>query len=730
MILARLAVICFGVIRLSAKTRALCAGCGRAGERAGNGIMPLQVKSDDKVVRIMKANGMKTVGKNGKSILGRLWKNERENWKMWAAVWFLFIAAAVIHGLVLPAPHVLYTYYDEILYWGTAKTFWTQPAFTVYHMTVEFGKFIYAMVLSPLFLIKDSVLRAEAAGWLNMVMICFSVFPAYRLVRRLSPSKIVQLTSLVLFMCSPILGYGEKYAPECLYLPIVLYLILGYYVLYEKMSNEKSCSLKRLIVRAALMGVFACVCYLEKEAASAFTAAFVIWTLVLALKKKKLQDPEWKRYLAAAAVHAGVMGACYLAVKLAVGLQFSYSGQVGLSNINSMFKIEFLVYCIISNGLYCCVAFFGLPVLYWQIKKNRKGRLAEEGAVHYQWVVFFLAALALTVVFLSFGVSVKEELGNRKIRLHTRYYIPFLLPFFALVLEEIRKAPKRGGRAGVALVLGVGIACVLMLGPNRYVSTYDSLDTWHIQDAAVYFDDLAKAAEEEKQPADGEEQAGWKTALKDFFSKQTDGSKEVSFNHGVLIAMLAYTALTVAVVLLVNRSPGKGFALLCCLVLAVEGYNNVISTQRLGRFSTISAAAAQAYGQLDRDVCALVGDENLLVINNDKFETGKRRLETFLSVDWYSVYTSGLNRVLGENGAIDLSNTALTVSMGNFVSSRRYPKGTTISYVLCTKDVLFNESCVEQVLYSKDTGYYLYKVLDPAFLDVDYIKDLYEENAN
>ncbi|MBR0228219.1 MAG: hypothetical protein IJQ62_07715 [Clostridia bacterium] len=645
-------------------------------------------------------------------------------WKplMPLTVFLLFVLSAVIHGLIMPGPHVVNIYYDEALSWGLAKSFWKEP-FTVYHMPVEYSKFVYAMALSPLYLIGDPILRSELAMWLNAVMISFAVFPAYGLVKKISASPKVRLASLVLFMCSPIMNYSEKYVPECLYLPMILYLMLGYYTLYQHVGDP-ACSLRKLNVCAVLLGVFAYAVYLEREATLAFFGGFLIWSLIAAAKCRRRKDERWKRYLSAALLHLIAAGACHWLTTKLLGLGFSYSEQFMLDNINSMYKIEYLIHCLIANGLYLCAAFFGLPVLYWQLKRNRRGRLAEEGAAHRDWVVFLSAAFFLTLAFLSFSVSVKEELGNVNMRWYTRYFIPFLFPLFALVLEEIRKAPQRARRAGMLGVLIVGAACLLLLAPNRYVSDFDSLDTWHIQELNKVFDDMAPETEETE--ADGEEEASdGKTPLELFFADQTDGSKEIVYNHGLVFSMLAFTLWMILIVWLAGRRKKAAFAVLCMAALAVEGYNNVMTVQRFKIFGDIPAEEARAYAQLDRDVIEVAGDENILLIHTAR-DMRKRKTDTFFSFDFYSVLTKDLKAAMGENGVIDLKSTSLRVSMDQFTGEGKYPAGTLFPYVLCGEEIIFNEDSMEQVLYSEETNYYLYKVLDPAILDVDLIF-FYEE---
>ena len=474
-----------------------------------------------------------------------------------------------------------------------------------------------------------------------------------------------------------------------------------------------------------MLGLFAYVTYMEREAASAFFGAFLIWTLIAAVRGCRQKTNSWTRHLTVVLAHGGAVAISHLLMKLLLGVQFSYTHQMVLGNVDSMYKIEYLIHCVIKNGLYICVALFGIPVLYWQMKRNRGGRLAEEGAAYRDWIIFLSIAFALTLFFISYGISAKEDLGKTNIRLHTRYYIPFLPSLFALVLEEIRKSPGRAARAGIAGVLIIGVSCVLLLNPNRYVAAYDSNDTWHIQDLNGVFDDLSQEKEATKEEGD-EETAAWVKPLKAFFADQTAGSKEITYNHGLLLSMSAYTLLTVLIVLLTRRRKKAAFALFCCLVLAVEGYNNVMSVQRYKKVC-VDYAEAEAFVELGESITELVGDENLLIVNASNTQGRKRKTETFFNFDWYSMLNKGLNKVLGPDGVIDLNTTELPVSMSQFLASKNYPMGTTFAYVMCSKDVRFNESCVEEVLYSKETGYHLYRLVDPAFLDVDYIKDYYEE---
>jgi len=646
----------------------------------------------------------------------------RKRIQMPLAVFLLFLLSAIIRGLILPNPHLLVTYYDELLYWSVAKNFWTEPAFTVFHMPVVFSKFLYSMVLSPLFLIKDPVVRTQSAMWLNAVIISLSVFPAYRIAKRITASAKIQLVSLVLFLCSPIMNYAEKYGPESLYLPMALYLIAGYYSLYQRVNEPESCAMLRLNLHAALLGIFAYLTYVGKEAGSAFFGGFLFASFIMSAISHRQKTNTWKRYLSAAFSHFCAAAIVHVLLRLLLPMQFSYGTQMSLSNIDTMYKIEYLIRCFISNSLYLCAAFFGIPALLWQLKRNRRGRLAEDGPARCGWLLMLYTALVLTLVFLSYSVSVKEELGNANIRLHTRYFIPFLFPLLALMLEEIRRTPARLKRASVSRVLLVGVSCILLLTPNRYVAAYDSYDTWHIQNSSGLLEQIKQPEDE----ADGTH-AGEKSFLARFFADQTAGSKEITYHHGLILTMSVFTGIMVLIVLLTRKSKRIALALFCCLVLAIEGYNNIVSVDRIGSLSTISSADAQAYRKLDKEIMETVGNESLLIINASKTEGRKRLADTFFSFDWYSVLTKDVSKALGPEGIIDLNKTQLSVSMPFFTGSGKYPEGTVFSYVLCSGDIRFHEGTVEPVFFSPETGYFLSRVINPGFLDVDYIRDYYEE---
>lgn len=638
----------------------------------------------------------------------------------YSMVCLLFFMSVLIRGFTLNGPHLVTTYYDELLYWGLAKTFWTEPVFSLYHMPLQFSKFIYALVLSPLFLIKNPVLRSELAIWLNTIFMSFSVFPAYRLVKKITSSWKVQCASLVLFVCSPVMYYSKLYAPETLFLPLSLYLILGYYSLYQSISISEKCHLGKLITQSVILAMFTYITYLEKETASAFPCAFCCICFVATIKDFKHKGNSWHRFFLASLIHACVAVGCHILMKLVLGIQFSYSSQLGISNIDSMYKIEFFIHCVISNGLYVCAAFFGLPIIYWQLKKNHRNHSTDQKTAFDKWLCFLFVSFILILLFHSFSISLKEELGNTRMRLHTRYYITFLLPIVALTLEEIRKTLPQKNSVKLTGILVFGSACILLLSPNRYVAAYDSYDTWHFQDLNSFFDLINSEASN----------SGNTVALKPlirFFANQTDGSKETVINHGVFFSMLSLTISMISIVLLIRRYKKIAFALLCTLVLVVEGYNNVITLEHISKFGQISQDEAKAYAQINDAIMEQVGSENILIINNSKLEAKKRKADTFFSFDWYSVLASDIKTVLGPDGVIELTTTQLPVSLKQFASDRQYPQGIYFPYVLCSNDVQFNEKSVELLLYDSKTGYYLYRIINPAVLDFDYVKGYYSD---
>ena len=622
-------------------------------------------------------------------------------WMMMSAVALMFVASTLFHGVMLSGPHQLTIYYDELLYWRMAQTFNTAPL-TVYHVPVDFSKFLYSLLLSPLFRLEDPVLRTVLAGWINAALISSSVFPAYRIVRKITPSTRVQLAAMLLFTFSPMMNYSEKYIAECLFLPMGLYLILGCFRLFEKAAGQ-DCSESRLFMLSALLGLYAYLTYLAKESALAIAACFIVWSLISAARQSDQPRYAARRLFLALGHALGLLVPFALQTVLFRGA-YSYSAQVGIENIGTWEKVLFFFKCLTQNGLYTVITGFGLPVLFWQLRYNRERKLSDEPEAFRDFVFFLFLSFIVIQLGTAYAINVKEDLGKEAgIRLHTRYVIPYLPVFLAMGLEEIRLTPHGTRRRNVAMVSVVGAASLLVLNKIRYASTFDSVDSWHIRNLA----DVTK----------------------------TSSLTNLPVNDGILVVILLFTLWMLLVVFLSRRSRIAAFSVFCVVALGIQVYNNYDTLDRNSKNTMPNESQITGFAELDKAILEQVGeDENLLVISAEKLEGRKRRLETFLSRDFHMVNLNDLIALKGSDneklleqtdGVLDLNETQLPVMLTTFTSVRYYPEGTTFRYVLCCSVsgddgyVAFNPDSVEKVRTFSGTGYTLYRLTDPSRLEFE-----------
>ncbi len=647
----------------------------------------------------------------------------------------IFFLSTLIHGLIMAGPHQLTIYHDELLYWRLAESFTDQP-FMVYHVPVYFSKFLYSLVLAPLFLIKDSVLRAELAGWMNALMVSWSIFPAYRIARRITPSRTIQLFSILLFIISPMMNYCEKYITESLFLPMGMYLVLGFLWLFDKMDDEnQSTGSAKLFLYSLLLGFYAYLSYLAKESALAFSGCFIVWALVSMLIRNQAQFRT--RHLIAVGGHILALIICFALQTLLISGENSYSSQIGIENINTWNKIGFYFRCLIQNSLFMAITSFGLPLLYWQLRLNRRSKLYSEPPAMFNWVIFLFMTYIVIQLGTTFSINVREDLGKAEgIRLHTRYVIPFFLPLLAMTLDQIRLTPPSKARRGFTIFLAVGIASVFILTPIRYASTFDSVDSWHIRNLSdatgtltiIPADDASKDTAEDKQSEDEAE------AKPDFL--QDAARFLLNKNIGILLIVIAFTGLMILLIFMSKQSRVAAVFILAVVMVIIQIYNNADTIRRNKQNGLPTDKQIAGFVEIDRTVREVVGEENLLVISNDKLEGRKRRLETFLSCDFYIVQISDLKRVKGEGnqslknskGVIALDEVEIPVMLKSFTSVKTYPKGTHFTYVLCCNDsgddsyISFNPATVEKIKTFDNTGYTLYRMVDPSRLDFDQIE--------
>lgn len=162
---------------------------------------------------------------------------------------------------------------DEIRYLDLASSLFNDGQLVERGGLSSFQKILYPLSLFPAFLVDDPETRVRVIALLNSIYVSSAVFPALVLARRLFTSKAPVIVCLVFTLVMPDMCYSMTFLSECIYLPLVLWLV--------------ACCLRALETRGragyawcAGAGLLCYVTYLAKEVALGFALAFIVMMVV------------------------------------------------------------------------------------------------------------------------------------------------------------------------------------------------------------------------------------------------------------------------------------------------------------------------------------------------------------------------------------------------------------------------------------------------------------------
>lgn len=167
---------------------------------------------------------------------------------------------------------------DEIRYLDLASSLFNDGQLVERGGLSSFQKILYPLSLFPAFLVDDPETRVRVIALLNSIYVSSAVFPALVLARRLFTSKAPVIVCLVFTLVMPDMCYSMTFLSECIYLPLVLWLV--------------ACCLRALETRGragyawcAGAGLLCYVTYLAKEVALGFALAFIVMMVVRIVRR-------------------------------------------------------------------------------------------------------------------------------------------------------------------------------------------------------------------------------------------------------------------------------------------------------------------------------------------------------------------------------------------------------------------------------------------------------------
>lgn len=446
-----------------------------------------------------------------------------------------FVVSIIVRFLLADFPKGVGVLPDEIRYLDLASSLLNEGQLIERGGFSSFQKILYPLSLLPAYLADDPQMRVTLIALLNSIYVSSAVFPALLIARRLFATKVPVVICLLFTVIMPDMCYSMTFLSECIYLPLVLWLV--------------ACCLRALEARGragyawcAVAGLLCYVTYLAKEVALGFALAFVVMMIVRIVRERRDEathegdagakpgissrpamsatrscegecvkgpalltqtsptaqvvdarfphEPEAPvalpcehRTMSAAATCA-VSLVCFIAgfilpfiiLKLTLfsGLLNSYN-QTDPSVLLNPYTLLFSLYAFLSDTTHFVIAlaFFPLvlPALTWPRLTRRERELC----------LFCLLAFVFILLIVIYTISIREDLGHVGIRPHVRYVAPIFLPLLFLIIKQIvrgdgvaiMRSPVSFAGAIAATVVGC-LLVIFMLGTGDYSQGFDS----------------------------------------------------------------------------------------------------------------------------------------------------------------------------------------------------------------------------------------------------------------
>ena len=367
----------------------------------------------------------------------------------------MYLVAVLVRFILAAYLKVVYTYPDELLYYGIARSLSHGQGIMIYNTPTTFQKLLYSLVLLPTFAIGNQVVRLHAIALVNSAVMASGIFPTYLLAKRMlrKPTHVYALCALYVIMSD--LVYTMTFMSEIVFLPLALWLILGYHVVFLTDGPTDM----RFAVCSAALGVLTYVLYLCKEGAVAFPAALAVLVLFeaggrVAFRRSPL-GLDLKRTAIGLAILVCAFGLCFAALKFFVfsGMK-NYYHQTGLEVLSLPYRKRYLFYAF-RYYLACCILAMGvIPFLaplmgYRDLPKDRR-----------RLYVLLVGLLVLNAVGIAYTITVREDFPQVIPRSHMRYACYLWMPFICVWLAgtDVKRQRTRPTLIGV-----VALACVMAL---------------------------------------------------------------------------------------------------------------------------------------------------------------------------------------------------------------------------------------------------------------------------
>lgn len=585
----------------------------------------------------------------------------------------LFLVSVCIRAFLSNYDKLVSVYPDELLYIEACRGMLSGDIFTFRGVDSGFDKILYSLFLLPSMVFGETDTQLRVVSFLNAVYISSSAFPVALLAKRVGLNAWLSLVSVVLVLILPDMCLSMTFMSENIFIPFSLWLV---YWTWLTISAEP----EKQVIYAALLSVACFLIYLCKEVGLCFVLIYSILLVHRIVVNKKTRKDDARSLITFVLVFVVL----FIWFKMFVYHQESH---YSIALPQSFLELAgFFVYALAVNLEYMVVSVFVVPVLIclWSY-----GAMEEKD--RYLFLIGILWGL-ITVLVITYTISIREDITLGAIRQHTRYYSALSIPFFVLFLKyALKKNPSVGKLKStqfIALIIAIlFMLATVLLSPVFYGSLVDNLNlrylNWFIEIIRQYlmFDAV-------------------------LVMRITVAVASALFFVG--IAVSRYRRFTVSVFLL--------------CVLAVCAIGNTICIKLFE--SAYSVTEEKKNEVIDIGKYLSKEQANVLVVmdSNPAYSFDNRKLDTFLNIDSkYQVYADTLVGLVEDDGVVDLSRETIATRSFNLANLLFYDDLRSINYVLVNADQGISVSSESGTIIDDFTygDYRLYELSNTSKIDIE-----------
>lgn len=363
-------------------------------------------------------------------------------------IWILCLMI-IIHSLILyficDFSKTMETYKDELYYFNLAKCLSDGRNFSRHGIRLDFVHIAYPLVMCPIFLIKDAILRVHLITLLNSVLMSISIIPVWLLCKELEVNKKIRWLSIFIIMIYPSMTMAATVMSENLYWPLTLFT---YYYIVRVIKYRKICD-------TVIAGILSFSCYFCKEVGIVIFLSNMAWFFIAPVDayffenrfSEDSKEPFIKFYVKCFKwKHSLVYFFTYVVSYLIVNkffLSTIINGYGGVSSAVSslmreldLLKIIYILYTLVVYLICAIIAFMVIPVVIPMLNIKELNPITRK--TYFYTLILFVG----TILTIACTISIKEDFGKVIPRVHMRYFssmVALFLSVYGSVISQERE---------------------------------------------------------------------------------------------------------------------------------------------------------------------------------------------------------------------------------------------------------------------------------------------------